>query len=115
VEFAVLLGLTMPALAHHSFAMFDRGKVVTIEGVVRRLDWTNPHVFIAVEVAGKQGEPVQYKIECPSINMLMHQGWKPSSIKVGDRIKARLTPLKNGQPAGLLIEVTLPSGALLKG
>jgi hypothetical protein len=47
--------------------------------------------------------------------MLMHQGWKPSSIKVGDRIKARLTPLKNGQPAGLLIEVTLPSGALLKG
>lgn len=115
VGFAALLGLTMPAVAHHSFAMFDKGKIVAIEGTVRRVEWTNPHVFIAVDVAGKKGDSVQYKIECPSVNMLTHQGWKPRSVKVGDRIKATLTPLKSGQPAGLLIELTLPSGAVLKG
>lgn len=113
--FVALFGLVAPASAHHSFAMFQKDKVIAIEGIVRRFGWTNPHVFIALDVTGKQGEIVQYKVESASINMLMRQGWKPNAIKVGDRIKVTLNPLKNGQHGGLLIEATLPSGAVLKG
>jgi hypothetical protein len=113
--FVVLFGLVAPASAHHSFAMFQKEKVIAIEGIVRRFGWTNPHVFIVIDVTGKQGEIVQYKIESASINMLMRQGWKPNAIKVGDRLKVTLNPLKNGQPGGLLIQATLPSGAVIKG
>lgn len=111
----VLFGFVAPASAHHSFAMFEKDKVVAIEGTVSRMAWTNPHVYIAIDVSDKQGKVVHYKVESASINMLMRQGWKPNAIKVGDRIKVKLNPLKDGQAGGLLIEATLPGGAVLKG
>ena len=112
---AVLGSMTAPALAHHSFAMFDKGKTTTIEGVVKRLAWTNPHVLIDVDVTDKQGGIARYRIESASINILMHQGWKVGSIKAGDRVTIVFNPLKSGLPGGLLVEVTLPNGAVLKG
>lgn len=113
---AALLGsVIVPAVAHHSFAMFDKGKMTAIEGVVRRLAWTNPHVLIDIDVTDKQGGTAQYRIESASINILMRQGWKVGSIKPGDRITIVFNPLKSGLPGGLLIEATLPNGAVLKG
>lgn len=112
---AVLGSVAAPAVAHHSFAMFDKGRTTTIEGFVRRLAWTNPHVYIDVDVTDKQGATAQYRIESASINILMRQGWKFGSIKAGDRVTIVFNPLKSGLPGGLLIEVTLPNGAVLKG
>jgi len=112
---AAILGSVMaPAVAHHSFAMFDREKTTTIEGVVRQLEWTNPHVLIDIDATDKQGGTARYRIESASINILMRQGWKVGSIKAGDRVTIVFNPLKSGLPGGLLVEVTLPSGAVLK-
>jgi len=112
---AAVLGFTAaPALAHHSFAMFDRQKVMTVEGVVKQLTWTNPHVLIDVNVPEKEGASGQYRIECASINILMREGWKVSSIKPGDRITIEFNPLKSGLPGGLLIAATLANGTVLK-
>jgi len=112
---AVLGSVAAPAVAHHSFAMFDKGKMTTIEGVVSRLAWTNPHVLIDIDVIDKQGQTAQYRIESASINILMRQGWKVGSIKAGDRITIVFNPLKSGLPGGLLIEATLPNGTVLRG
>jgi len=114
--FAAIVGsVALPAAAHHSFAMFDKGKKASIEGIVKQLEWTNPHVLIDVDVSGKQGGTARYRIESASINILMHQGWKVGSIRAGDRVTIVFNPLKSGLPGGLLIEVTLPNGAVLKG
>lgn len=114
--FAAIAGcVTVPAAAHHSFAMFDKGKMTSIDGVVRQFAWTNPHVLIDVDAPGKQGGTARYRIESASINILMHQGWKVGSIKAGDRITVVFNPLKSGLPGGLLITVTLANGAVLKG
>lgn len=112
---AVLGGVMAPASAHHSFAMFDKKKAVTIEGVVKQFAWTNPHVLIDVNVPDQQGGTTRYRIESASINILMHQGWKKSAIKPGDRVTLLFNPLKNGQQGGLLVQVTLPNGTVLKG
>ena len=112
---ALLGGVTAPATAHHSFAMFEKKKVVTIEGVVKQFAWTNPHVIIDVNVPDEQGGTTRYRIESASINILMHQGWKKSAIKPGDRVTIVFSPLKNGLPGGLLVQVTLANGTVLKG
>jgi hypothetical protein len=114
--FAAIIGsVTVPTAAHHSFAMFDKGRTTSIEGVVTQLAWTNPHVLIDVDVSDKEGGNARYRIESASINILMHQGWKVGSIKAGDRVTILFNPLKSGLPGGLLIEVTLPNGSVLKG
>jgi len=114
--FAAVLGsVTAPAAAHHSFAMFERGQVQSIEGVVRKFAWTNPHVLIDVAVPDKQGGVAQYRIESASTNILMRQGWKANAIKAGDRITLVFNPLKSGEHGGLLVEVKLANGAVLKG
>ena len=112
---AILGGVTAPAAAHHSFAMFEKEKVATIEGVVKQLAWTNPHVIIDVNVPDEHGGTKRYRIESASINMLMRQGWKVGAIKPGDRVTLVFNPLKNGQPGGLLVQLTLANGTVLKG
>lgn len=112
---ALLGGVTAPAIAHHSFAMFQKNEVVTIKGVVKQFAWTNPHVIIDVDVPDERGGTTRYRIESASINILMHQGWKISAIKPGDRVTLMFNPLKNGLPGGLLVQVTLANGTVLKG
>lgn len=112
---AVLAMLAFPAWAHHSFAMFDKTKKVTVKGVVRKVEWANPHVFIFVEAKDAKGVVQQYAVECNSPNVLMRVGWKPGSVKVGDSVSLGLYPLRDGRPGGLLDTVTLASGQTLKG
>lgn len=113
---ALTLALVCPVQAHHSFAMFDKEHLVTIQGVVRKVEWTNPHVFVFVEVPNpKGGAGTQYALECTSPNVLMRSGWKPGTLKVGDSVSVGMYPLRNGQPGGLLDTVTLPSGKTIKG
>jgi hypothetical protein len=95
--------------------MFDKNRLVTVQGVVRKVEWTNPHVFIFVEVKDSKGGVAQYAIECNSPNVLMRTGWKPGTVKTGDSITVGLYPLRNGQPGGLLDSVTLADGKTIKG
>lgn len=105
---------TSPSSAHHSFAMFDQSRKTAIDGTVSKFIWTNPHVFIAVEVPSKGGEPQRYAIEAASTNMLARNGWKVSSIKAGERVRVTFYPLKSGDKGGLLIQIRRTDGTVLK-
>ncbi len=97
------------ARAHHSFAMFDQTRQVSVAGTVRDFEWTNPHAFIEVEDA--QGKV--WGVELNSPNNLVRQGWKRDVIKPGDKISVTLNPLRDGRPGGLFNAVTLPDGRVL--
>jgi hypothetical protein len=112
VELAVLhvveLVLTRPAVAHHSTAMFDREKLVTLTGTVKEVQWTNPHAAIYVETAAKSGEePVLWVTELTSPGNLVRMGWSKTSVKVGDKVTVELNPLRDGKKGGWLKKVTL--------
>jgi len=98
-----------PAAAHHSFAMFDQKKVLTLAGTVTEFQWTNPHSFLEVDVPGNG----HWSIELNSPNNLKRQGWTRSSIKTGDKVTVRLNPLRSGARGGLFLDVHLPNGKVL--
>ena len=108
------LATAVPALAHHSFAVFDHTRTVTVRGTVTKFQWTNPHAFLEVDVPDGKGGGKPYTIELTSINMLSRVGWRSNMIKAGDKVKAIVSPLLSGQPGGLLLDVTLPSGKKLE-
>jgi hypothetical protein len=112
---AAVLTLSSSALAHHSFAMFDKNRLVTIKGTVRKVEWTNPHVYLFVEVPDGKGAKIQYALECNSPNVLTRIGWKPTTVRAGDAVSVGLYPLRSGEPGGLLDSVTLPDGRRIKG
>lgn len=103
------------ALAHHSFAMFDQTQRVSLKGTVSEFQWTNPHAFIHMEVAGTSGAE-KWTIEMNSPNNLKRQGWSSGSLKVGDQVTVELFPLRklDDHKGGLFIQVTLPDGSVLK-
>ena len=101
-----------PALAHHSFAMFDQKKVLTLEGTVTEFQWTNPHAFIEIDVAAG-GKVTHWAIELNSPNNLKRQGWTRTSLKRGDKVTLRMNPLRDGSHGGLFLDVRLPNGRTL--
>jgi hypothetical protein len=99
---------TSPAVAHHSTAMFDKDKVVTITGTVKEVQWTNPHVAIYVEAVAKSGEkPVLWVNELTSPGNLARLGWPKTAVKVGDKVTVDLNPLRDGRNGGWLKKLTL--------
>jgi hypothetical protein len=109
----VTTALAMPASGHHSFAMFDREQEITLEGVVKEFQWTNPHTWIQLLVTGADGKVVEWNIEGTSPNGLKRQGWKSTSIKPGDKVTVTISPLRNGENGGALIQAKLPDGKTL--
>lgn len=109
---ALLAAVPAAALAHHSFAMFDQKKIVTLEGTVTEFQWTNPHAFIEIDVPSG-GRVTHWSIELNSPNNLKRQGWTRTAIKAGDRVTLRMNPLRNGEPGGLFLDVRLPDGRVL--
>jgi len=104
--------LALPALAHHSFAMFDQTKEVALKGTVVDFQWTNPHAFIHIDVA--EGGTGVWEIELNSPNNLKRQGWKSSSLKAGDKVTVMANPLRDAtKKGGLFIKVTLADGSVL--
>lgn len=101
-----------PALAHHSFAMFDQRRIMTLEGTVTEFQWTNPHAFIEMDVRAG-GKVTHWSIELNSPNNLKRQGWTRTALKAGDRITLRMNPLRDGEPGGLFLDVRLPDGRVL--
>src|SRR5690349_7516825 len=100
------------ALAHHSFVMFDTTKRTTLTGAVTSFEWTNPHTYIELDVAGDAGTK-HWSIELGSPSILRNSGWKHDSLKAGDKVTLVVNPLKNGTPGGLLLQANLPDGRKL--
>jgi hypothetical protein len=112
IAIAGLTALAVPALAHHSFAMFDQRKVMTLEGTVHEFQWTNPHSFIELDVT-TGGKARRWSIELNSPNNLTRQGWRRTSLKAGDKISVRIAPLRNGNPGGLFLDLKKADGRVL--
>lgn len=107
--------LTLPAFAHHSFSMFDHDKNITMTGTVKELEWTNPHAWLdIVATDDKTGKPVQWSFEMGGVGQIAQQGWKPDSVKPGDKISVMMHPLKDGSHGGQYVSATLPDGRAFK-
>lgn len=112
-----LIGLTCvaalgaaPADAHHSFAMFDNTRTITLHGTVTAFQWTNPHAYLELDADDGAGKTKHYTLELTSPNMMTRIGWSSRTVKPGEVVTTVVSPLKNGQAGGLLQILTLPSG-----
>ena len=105
-----------PALAHHSFAMFDADKTISVTGTVKEFEWTNPHAWVRVMVMDQAtGKPVQWGFELGPPAQQIRRGWKPDSLKPGDVFTLRMHPLRDGSRGGQLVDATLPDGRTVGG
>jgi hypothetical protein len=103
-------GASEPALAHHSFAMFDLGKQVTVSGTVKQFQWTNPHAYIQLVAKDANGRDVEWSMEMGAPMYLYARGWRPRTLRAGQRITVTLNPLRNGRPGGVVRDVTDAEG-----
>ena len=103
----------IPALAHHSFAMFDASTSKTVEGTIKEFQWTNPHSWILLMVPNSEGQLEQWPIEMGSPGGLAKQGWLPRTLTPGMKVKAVIHPLKDGTHGGQFLAVTLEDGRTL--
>jgi hypothetical protein len=83
-----VIAVTLPAYAHHSFpAQYDVDKPITLTGKVTRVEWTNPHIFIYIDVEdAESGATVNWALEMGGPNALLRLGWKRDSLKIDDQI-----------------------------
>lgn len=114
MKFTVLPGAVLStvlagsAFAHHSFAMFDNKKEMTLTGTLKELQWTNPHIWVQVMVPdAATGKDVEWSIEGGSPNNLSRRGWSRNAMKAGDQVVVLIHPLKNGEPGGSLMKITV--------
>jgi len=103
----------IPAAAHHSFAMFDAAKKVTLKGVVKEFQWTNPHAWILLMVPDGEGQFDQWAIEMVGPGGLARQGWVPKTLTPGMNVSVVIHPLRSGNKGGQYLAVILPDGTQL--
>ena len=101
------------AAAHHSFSVFNMQAETSITGTVKEVQWTNPHIWIWVDVSDEQGNVVTWGLEGMSPNFLARRGWQRTTLKAGDEITVSLRPLNSGEPGGMFVRTTTPDGIIL--
>jgi len=112
---ALLAAAVAPAAAHHSFAAFDMANQKTITGVVKQVDWTNPHIWIWIDVANDKGGSDTYGFEGMSPNYLARRGWTRTTLHTGDKITVSYRPMKDGKNGGMFISGTAAGKVLTMG
>ena len=106
----------VPASAHHSFAMFDNEKSMTVQGQVKEFEWTNPHSWLRVMVMDQNtGKPMLWVFELSSPARLATLGMHSNSLKPGDTVSVNFHPLKDGTRGGQFVQATLPDGKQFSG
>jgi hypothetical protein len=117
VAAAACVLVTGAAWAHHSYAMFDGSKTVSVSGTVAKLEWMNPHVFVWLYVPNPKAASGYdlYAFENGSPNVLTRVGWTAKSLNAGEKVTVEYWPLKDGRPGGHFLKATLPGGQVLFG
>ena len=114
VHAAVMLGIVAAgsgrALAHHSAAMFDEKKTITVEGEVKEFQFTNPHSWLLVDVKDKDGKVTTWGFEAEGPSTLARAGIRPSDFKAGTRLKITGNPMKDGRPAAIWVSAVRADG-----
>lgn len=103
---AILAALAVPALAHHSGAMFDDKKEVTFTGVVKEFQFTNPHSWLLVDVKGADGKVVTWGFEAEGPSTMARAGIRRSDFAPGTPITIVGNPMKDGRPAAFWVKAT---------
>jgi hypothetical protein len=107
----LMLAFAGMATAHHSNAAYDLDHPKTMEGTVKTVNWTNPHITFVIEADVKNGEPAaSWVFEVSSPGVLTRSGWTKRSLQPGDHAIFYYAPLRDGAPGGFLMKVTLPGG-----
>jgi hypothetical protein len=109
---AFLLAVAPAVRAHHSVALVDMSRLVTIRGTVQKFEWTNPHVWVWVEVPGDTG-PAVWGVEAAAVGNMTRRGWTRHSLQPGDKITVELHPMRDGRTGGGLNRVILANGQVL--
>jgi hypothetical protein len=105
--------LTGAALGHHSFAMFDPDRTITLEGTVGDFLWTNPHSWIRVNVENAQGEDEEWAVEMGGPAGLARSGWSATTLTPGMEVSVQVRPHRDGSHFAQFMAVTLPDGTIL--
>ena len=101
--------LPLMAVAHHSFAMFDMAKSVTFNGKVKEVQWTNPHVWLELEIT-VACKTSGMSFEGAAIPVLKRVGWTKDTVKAGDVVTVVGHPYKDGRPGGSIDHLVLADG-----
>lgn len=107
---AMALIVAPPALSHHSHAMFDHSKELTVTGTVTEFVFRNPHVFLYIDATNEKGEKVNYWVEMSNLPNMIRRGIGQSTFKPGDKVTVHLHPLKDGRPGGSYVTITDAAG-----
>jgi hypothetical protein len=109
-----LLSAAIPLLAHHAVAAeFDTNKPIKFTGQVKSVDWMNPHIYINIEAKDESGKTVVYSVEGGPPNSLFRQGWRPDSLKVGDKVEVAGVRAKKSESNRIgQAKITMPDGRI---
>src|SRR5215510_14410463 len=111
---AAILAISLPALSHHSHAMFDTAIERTITGTVTNFSFRNPHVFLYLDVKGEDGQVVSWAVEMSNIQNTLRSGIRQSTFKIGDIVTVTLNPLRDGRPGGNFTAITATDGKIYR-
>jgi hypothetical protein len=111
VATVAVAAVAAPAFAHHSFAMFDATKTLTMKGTVKEFEWTNPHSWLRITVMDeKTGKPLLWALEMSSPARLTTMGMHADTVKMGDSVSVTFHPMRDGTRGGQFMQATLPNG-----
>ena len=99
--------------AHHSFARFDDTKTYVLDGTLKAFEWSNPHSWIILTRVEPDGTEAEWRLEGPSLSILRKMGWKPTSLRIGDKLAVTMHPVRTGDHEGAFMAVKLPDGSQL--
>ncbi len=109
---ALILGAATPAFSHHSHAMFDHTKDVTLTGTVTAYEFVNPHSSLYIDVVDSTGKKVNYWFEMSNVPNMITRGIGKTTFKYGDKVTVKFHPLRDGRPGGNYVNLTTAEGKL---
>jgi hypothetical protein len=113
VASAMVGGAASQARAHHSFAAFDMTQQKTVSGIVSKVDWTNPHIWVYMDVPKEGGGTDTYAFEGMTPNFLSRRGWTRTTVQPGMKFTVTFRPMRDGKPGGMFMTGKLESGKVL--
>lgn len=102
IAIVTLLAVSVPIFSHHGGAAYETDKSVIVKGTVTDYIWSNPHVFVKVDVKDDKGNVAHWIVEAQNPVSMMQIGWSKNTFKAGDEVEIDAMPARNGNPVGFL-------------